>query len=207
MNQIRNERRRKPGRILAVDDQPIHLTMLEALLAAGNYQVETAGNGFEALRRLKRSLPDLVVSDLRMPQMSGFELLSVIRKRFPHISTIAVSGEVTSGEISGLLTDLFLEKGTYSPAQLLASVRDLLDRSPLRQRLPAVARTLVCVPQTLTGNNGLTCNECLRFFVFGLHETDAGKPKWASCPYCQAELPYFVDPIPVMGETTSCSAA
>ena len=109
-----------------------------------------------------------------------------------------VSGELTTGEIGGLLTDLFLEKGSYSPAQLLASIRDLLDRSPLRPRLPAVERTPVCLPRTVNGDYGLTCSECLRFFAFVLHDTEAGKPKCAACPYCKAELPYFVDPIPAM---------
>lgn len=86
MNFTASKLQGKSGRILAVDDQPGCLNALHGLLVTANYDVDTASNGF-------------------------FELLAVIRKRFPHITTVAVSGEVTAAEVSELLADLFLEKG------------------------------------------------------------------------------------------------
>jgi CheY-like chemotaxis protein len=54
------------------------------------YQVATADNGFDALLKLKEVvIPDVIISDLNMPKMSGFEFLSVVRRRFPEISVIA----------------------------------------------------------------------------------------------------------------------
>jgi CheY-like chemotaxis protein len=53
------------------------------------YEVRTSEDGFSALVQLRAALPDLIVSDLRMPNMSGFELLSIIRRRFPQIPVIA----------------------------------------------------------------------------------------------------------------------
>ena len=195
MHKMQNECRRKFARILAVDDEPIYLAMVKTMLESASYEVQTAGNGFEALATLKRSLPDLVVSDLRMPEMSGFELLTILRRRFPQIPTIAVSGEISADALSGSLADMFLEKGCYSPAQLLASIRDLLDRSPLRPPLPQLEKTPVCLPLTSTGKHWLMCNECLRGFLFLSEDSGAGKPKWTWCPFCKAELAYFVDPI------------
>ena len=195
MHKMQNERRRKFARVLAVDDDPIYVAMVKTMLESASYDVQTAGNGFEALATLKRSLPDLVVSDLRMPEMSGFELLTILRRRFPQIPTIAVSGELSADALSGSLADMFLEKGCYSPARLLASIRDLLDRSPLRPPLPQLEKTPVCLPQTSTGKYWLMCNECLRGFLFRSEDSEAGKPKSAWCPFCKAELPYFVDPI------------
>ena len=45
---------------------------------------------------LRQSLPDMIISDLSMPNMSGFEFLSVVRRRFPHIPVIAISGNLKS---------------------------------------------------------------------------------------------------------------
>ena len=51
-----------------------------------------AEDGFSALAEIRKEVPDILLSDLNMPRMSGFELLSVVRRRFPSIRTIAMSG-------------------------------------------------------------------------------------------------------------------
>ena len=47
------------------------------------YRVRSAEDGFSALREMRHEVPDILLSDLNMPGMSGFELLSVVRRRFP----------------------------------------------------------------------------------------------------------------------------
>ena len=69
-----------------------------------------ARNGFDALLQLKATdIPNLIVSDLNMPEMSGFELLSVLRRRFPQIPVIASSGAYASGDAipGGIIADGF----------------------------------------------------------------------------------------------------
>ena len=78
-------------RILVVDDEPSIRQISEVLLVKKGYEVRTAGDGFEALVELRRALPDVIISDLTMPNMSGFELLSIVRRRFPQIPIIVIS--------------------------------------------------------------------------------------------------------------------
>ncbi len=63
------------------------------LLESKGYEVLLAGDGFEGLLALKQSLPDIIISDLSMPNMNGFEFLSVVRRRFPIIPVIVISGQ------------------------------------------------------------------------------------------------------------------
>ena len=106
-------------RILVVDDEPVILETGALILRDRGYEVHTARDGFEALTALSRSLPDILISDLSMPNMSGFELLSIVRRRFPHVPVIAVSGAYNSTAPSGLIADAFFSKGDYIPENCL----------------------------------------------------------------------------------------
>lgn len=59
-----------PYRILVVDDEPALLATAESLLKSKGYEVRTAADGFEALVELRRSLPDVLISDLSMPNVN-----------------------------------------------------------------------------------------------------------------------------------------
>src|SRR5438105_5210039 len=82
--------------VLIVDDESSIRNSLAMVLEAEGYETSMAVDGFDALLLLKRTLPDIVLSDLNMPRMSGFEFLSVLRRRFPQISVIAMSGAYTA---------------------------------------------------------------------------------------------------------------
>jgi len=80
------------ARILVVEDDAIVRVTISNLLYDEGYDVSTANDGFDALLHLQQAVPDLLLSDLNMPQMSGFELLSVVRRRFPEILVVASRG-------------------------------------------------------------------------------------------------------------------
>ena len=68
-------------KILIVDDEPLNLELLERELAAHDYTVESARNGGEALRKVDAFVPDLILLDYMMPDMSGLEVLKELRRR------------------------------------------------------------------------------------------------------------------------------
>jgi len=81
-----------PARILVVDDEQVIREILADFLSMEGYSVRTAENGILALEELDRSHYDLVLSDLKMPQMGGLEFLGEVRERAPSIITIIMTG-------------------------------------------------------------------------------------------------------------------
>lgn len=71
--------------ILVVDDEPSWLKVLRYFLENKGYEVKTASSGTEALKALQTYHPDIILSDVRMPEMNGFDLLDTIRKN-PEVS-------------------------------------------------------------------------------------------------------------------------
>ena len=79
--------------ILLVDDEPGVRFVLTAVLEQSGHTVDQAEDGLAALRKIQQRKPDLVITDLRMPNMNGFEPLFEIRTKFPEIPCVAISGE------------------------------------------------------------------------------------------------------------------
>jgi CheY-like chemotaxis protein len=100
-----------PYRVLMVDDDEVICRLGKAVLESQGYEVLCAHDGFQGLAALKQSLPDVIISDLQMPKMNGFEFLSVVRKRFPQIPIIAISGEFSGTNVpESVLADAFFKK-------------------------------------------------------------------------------------------------
>jgi len=85
-------------RILLVDDEENARTALAKILSREEYEVISAGNGFEALELLKNTQVDLVITDINMPEMNGMSFLREINRLYPGINVIMVTayGEVES---------------------------------------------------------------------------------------------------------------
>ena len=84
--------------ILVVDDEPMIRMNMRALLEDLGYRVAEAGNGREALACLGTVVPDLILTDLRMPQMGGLQLVEALRESIPDTPVIVVSGTGTLPE-------------------------------------------------------------------------------------------------------------
>lgn len=120
--------------ILVVDDEPCIRESLGMLLVASGYEVAEAEDGVSALSHLNRTVPDLILTDLNMPEMSGLELISHVRNRYPSISIVAMSGEYQGDVVpAGIMADRFYPKG-HHPHNLLTTIANLIATNPARAR-------------------------------------------------------------------------
>jgi CheY-like chemotaxis protein len=190
--------------VLLVDDEPAILTTLSAILENQRFSVRVAEDGFAALKTLRETLPDIIVSDLRMPNMSGFEFLSIVRRRFPHIPVIVISGEfIVEGLATSLLADFFFQKGHYSPEDLLSTIRQLVVESPIRPHLNKSQRAPVWIPLRDAGYFVATCTDCLRSFP--VEATSTGhEVHRAECPSCGTTVEYHCCPVKSRTESIGC---
>ena len=118
-------------RILVVDDDPMVATTIQRVLRPEGYDVDVALGGAAAIERAREQRPDLVVLDLMMPGIDGFEVCRQLRAsgNLPILMLTARSG--TADRVRGLDTgaDDYLVK-PFAYAELLARVRALLRRTP-----------------------------------------------------------------------------
>ena len=77
--------------ILVVDDEQMMCTLLTKILRREGYQVETAAGGAEALEKLQRAPYSIVISDMKMPGMDGFELLKQVKQMYPDVGVIIMT--------------------------------------------------------------------------------------------------------------------
>ena len=78
--------------ILVVDDHPIMREVICQILEDAGHDVRSAGEGREAIRTLSAARFDLLVTDIVMPEMDGIELIGEVRRRYPEMRIIAMSG-------------------------------------------------------------------------------------------------------------------
>jgi CheY-like chemotaxis protein len=126
--------------ILVVEDHVPLRSVLCAILEESGYKVRSAEDGFTALTQLRSELPDILLSDLQMPGMSGFELLRVVRQQFPMVRVIAMSGAYASHNVpDNVPADAFFPKGTRIGGllQIIAAAIPLnsISHSPAEPRL------------------------------------------------------------------------
>ncbi len=180
-------------RVLIVDDDPAIREILMTLLEGQGYEVLTANDGFDGLTALKRSLPDVIISDLEMPNMSGFEFLAVVRRRFPGISVVVISGAFSGVSVpKSVLADAFLSKRGFQPEGLLALISKLIKELPARPKVAKYDEASVWVRND-KGLVVVTCSECLR--TFPVLAISAGINK-AECDFCSSIVSFEVIAIP-----------
>ena len=118
-------------RILVVEDSPTTRSMIISTLEdLGDYSVIEAGSGFEALRKLPEAVPDLIITDINIPDINGLELVRFVKQNenYRHIPVVIVTTEgreVDRERGMKLGADRYLVK-PFSPEELAGCVRTLL---------------------------------------------------------------------------------
>src|SRR3974377_262395 len=94
---------RDPALILVVDDVPDNVDILQMRLEAQGYEVVTAGDGLEALERVRAMLPDLVLLDVMMPKLDGIETVKRLKAdaSLPFIPVILVTAKTDTKDVVG----------------------------------------------------------------------------------------------------------
>jgi DNA-binding response OmpR family regulator len=103
---------RRPNIVIVDDDDQIR-HLLCAILDASGYKVRPASDGVVALEELLVEVPDILLSDLYMPRMSGVELLHFVRQQFPRTRVVAMSGEYSGYDVpAGIVANAFYAKAS-----------------------------------------------------------------------------------------------
>jgi DNA-binding NtrC family response regulator len=179
--------------LLIVDNDPSIRFSLCQIFRHMGHSVRTAEDGFHALQEMNAETPDVLVSDLNMPRMSGFELLSVVRRRFPAIFVVGMTGAFVDRLPEGIAADAYYRKATG-----IQTLMELIETGAKTSRIslwaarksapiwvPAVASRASRAKQVFIG-----CPECLRAFPQEAEECDS--PQEISCFYCQAPISFAV---------------
>ncbi|MDP3841149.1 MAG: response regulator [Oxalobacteraceae bacterium] len=119
-----------PHKILIVDDEPNIVISLEFLMQQSGYEVATARDGADAMQKIATFQPDLVLLDIMLPQLNGFEICQRIREnsRWNRIKVIMLSAKGREIEVSkgiALGADAYVTK-PFSTKDLIAQVQRLL---------------------------------------------------------------------------------
>jgi two-component system response regulator PilR (NtrC family) len=133
------------ARVLVVDDEPSMRQMLSIALRREGYQVSTAEDGASALAALAAGELDLLITDVRMPEMSGVDLLREAKRIDPALSVVmmtAYGSKETVLEALRLGATDYVEKTPNLKDELLLRVRKELDRKRLQQENVLLKRTL-----------------------------------------------------------------
>ncbi|MDZ4723842.1 MAG: response regulator [candidate division Zixibacteria bacterium] len=112
------------AKILIVDDDPLLQELLNDTLSAVGYQTLSTSNATEALGLLQKSDIDLVITDIKMPDINGFQLLKLVRLHYPQMPVIFISGYATPEMISAAGPDGFLLK----PFRI-AQIEELIEKT------------------------------------------------------------------------------
>jgi FixJ family two-component response regulator len=120
--------------ILVVDDEPGIIETLKKRLVSWGFRVTTAEHGRRALALMQDAVPDLLVTDLFMPKMTGFELMRHVRETLPELPVIVMSGQ---GEVRDVIQALRLGAWDYiyKPVEEMAFIRIAIERVLEKARL------------------------------------------------------------------------
>ena len=130
-------------RVLVVEDDPTQRERVQSWLASQHWQISEAENGRVALDRLMDDVPDIILLDLMMPEMDGFQLITALQERptWQSIPVIVITSlDLTAADRARLNSGVegILLKGSFDPAQLVATVRSHVAATRQSQKVSEV---------------------------------------------------------------------
>ncbi len=133
-------------KILVVEDSPTQLVRLRQVIQKNGYEVVTARNGLEAMEAFYRERPDLVISDILMPEMNGYQLCRLLKndpnsRHIPVILLTSLDSKVDRfwGIKAG--ADLYVAKDAQNE-KVIEAARELLDKQPKSKPVAEIATTI-----------------------------------------------------------------
>ncbi len=156
---------------MVVDDQPNSRRLLADLLRLIGYQVTEVESGLEALAKVRDSQPDLILLDVMMPEISGFDVCCALKKDeltrlIPVVLVTAASDHINRvrGIESG--ADDFLSK-PFDETELIARVRSLVQQKRLNEDLDNAAQVLFAIARSVESRDPTTGDHCERLVSVG----------------------------------------
>lgn len=125
-------------KVLVVEDQPDNMLVVKATLEFNGAQVQTAHNGIEGMQVLKSFTPTLILLDLSMPEMSGWEMFEKVRAndRFADVPVIALTAHAMEGDEARVMEagfDGYIPK-PFSVMKIVFDIQDILNSLPQKAR-------------------------------------------------------------------------
>jgi putative two-component system response regulator len=159
------------ARVLVVDDEIVNRTLLKTVLAPLGYEIVEAEDGEAALARVAEKLPDLILLDVLMPRLNGYEVCKALkgdpRTRLVPIVMLTGLGQVDDKiKAADLGADEFITK-PFHVAELTTRVRSLLSLKFFTDELEHASTVLESVALVVEGRDHYTGNHCRRLAEYG----------------------------------------
>jgi len=180
-------------RILLVDDDPLVRRVITGYLVAAGHVVKVAVDGLDALEKLRGGIPDLIISDLLMPRMSGAELIAIVHRRFPQIPVIVITGGFDAPDLhEQVAADAYYHKNGGGFDDLVQTVAELTRRPTVRVPVPEPDPI-----QAISDGNGhytIQCEYCFR--PFSVPRSPVGPDRCehrATCIHCRGAVKFIAE--------------
>jgi len=121
-----------PHRVLIVEDRPENMYALERVFRHAGFEIIEATDGHEAIRKSEEGKPDVILMDMRLPGLSGYEAAERIHRKAPLIPIVAITADALTGDRERCLelgcVAYFSKPIRYR--EVIDAIRDILKRAP-----------------------------------------------------------------------------